>query len=145
MKLSQFLPYKLSVLTNRISRGISNYYRKKFNISISQWRVLVILSQHELLTATDIVNLSQMDKVRISRTMKTLLDRRLIRRDVNPDDARARNYCLSDSGMALVDEVIPPAQRYEKDLLKALTAAERKQLNRIIEKLNGKLDQLQND
>ena len=70
MHLKKFLPYQLSVLSNKISQGIAKFYREQHDITVSEWRVLAILSDVNNQTAKELTEHSQMDKVRISRTMK---------------------------------------------------------------------------
>ena len=38
LKLEEFLPYRFSVLTNRISRHLAKAYETRFGISIPEWR-----------------------------------------------------------------------------------------------------------
>ncbi len=40
MKLEDFLPYQLSVLSNKISQGIAKFYRQRYGITVGEWRVL---------------------------------------------------------------------------------------------------------
>ena len=136
MELNNFLPYRLSVLSLKISNGIAEHY-DAFGINVTEWRVMVILNQYQQLNAKQVVGYSQMDKVRVSRTMKTLLEKALIRMDVDPQDARARNYRLTASGKKLVTAVIPAAEAYEQRLYDALSDQERKSLDQIIHKLEG--------
>ncbi|WP_395376987.1 MarR family winged helix-turn-helix transcriptional regulator [Marinicella sp. W31] len=136
MELNKFLPYRLSVLSLKISNGIARHY-DDFGINVTEWRVMVILNQYRQLNAKQIVSYSQMDKVRVSRTMKTLLDKRLILIDVDAQDARARNYRLSASGKKLVTAVIPAAESFEQRLYDALSKQERQSLDQIIHKLEN--------
>jgi len=136
MELNNFLPYRLSVLSLKISNGIARHY-DAFGINVTEWRVMAILNQYQELNAKQIVAYSQMDKVRVSRTMKTLVDKNLILIDVDSQDARARNYQLSNSGKKLVTAVIPAAEAFEQKLYDALSAQEQQALDQIIHKLEG--------
>ena len=44
LKLAEFLPYRLSVLSNRISQGIADLYEDRFGISLNQWRIMAVRS-----------------------------------------------------------------------------------------------------
>lgn len=136
MDLEEFLPYQLSILSLKISKGIAEHYQDQFGINISEWRVLVILYQNPDITAKKVAKLSQMDKVRISRTLKSLLQKDYLTQTQHPLDARAKNYVLNKRGKYLMRAVIPDALRYEEDLLSQLSADERKQLHHLIGKFN---------
>lgn len=139
MDLNNFLPYRLSVLSLRISKGIAAHYQQ-YDITISQWRVMVILNQYKKLNAKQAANYSQMDKVRISRTMKQLVSKRLITIKTDTNDARAKHYQLSSHGQEMVNHITPLASDFEQKLYQSLNDSEKKSLDMIIKKLNKVLD-----
>ncbi len=136
MDLNQFLPYQLSILSLKISNGIAEHYQDQFGINISEWRVLIILYKNPDITAKKISQLSQMDKVRISRTLKSLVQKDYLTQSQHPLDARAKNYELNQRGRYLMRAVIPDALRYEENLLSQLSEEEREQLHHLIGKFN---------
>ncbi|MGJ8662987.1 MAG: MarR family winged helix-turn-helix transcriptional regulator [Marinicella sp.] len=136
MELNEFLPYQLSILSLKISKGIAEHYQDQFGINISEWRVLVILYKNPDITAKKIAQLSQMDKVRISRTVKSLVAKDYVEQQPHPLDARAKNYELNKRGKYLMRAVIPDALRYEENLMSQLSAGEREQLQHLIGKFN---------
>lgn len=136
MNLNEFLPYQLSVLSLKVSKGIAEHYQDQFGINISEWRVLVILYKNPDITAKKIAEFSEMDKVRISRTLKSLLGKKYVQQRPHPLDARAKNYELNERGKYLMRAVIPDALRYEEQLLSQLSEAEREQLTHLIAKFN---------
>ncbi len=135
LQLSSFLPYRLSVLSNRISNTIAKDYQQRFDLRIPEWRVLALLAEHPGSTAREIANLGEMDKVAVSRSVKSLTARRLIEQTVSEADRRARPLMLSDHGAAIVQDISPLARAYEIRLLNALTPRERDELDRILVKL----------
>ena len=62
-ELENFLPYRLSVLTNTISQGIAAAYRDRYGISVTEWRILAVLGRFPGLTASEVVEKTAMDKV----------------------------------------------------------------------------------
>ncbi|GAB4175126.1 MAG: MarR family transcriptional regulator [Wenzhouxiangellaceae bacterium] len=135
LDLEHFLPYRLSVLSNRISEAIAASYRDRFGLSVTEWRVIAIIGRHPGSTATEVAQRAAMDKVAISRTVKRLMARGLLRRRTDRGDRRSRRLRLSPAGQAIHDQVVPAAQRFEKQLLDALQPAERELLDRLIERL----------
>ncbi len=136
MELNDFLPYRLSILSLKLSKGIAKHYQEQFGINISEWRILVILYKNPKINATEIGSLSEMDKVRISRTVKSLLEKGYISQTTDPIDARARIYELEMKGNKLMRAVIPDALRYEEKLLQQLSAQEQQQLQHLIHKID---------
>ncbi len=142
MELNKFLPYQLSVLSNKISAGIAKYYRQQYNISVSQWRVLALLSDKGNQTAKELTIKSQMDKVRVSRTMKSLEERNFISQQACQKDKRARRYKLTKEGDALINEVKPKAIAFEKRLLETLSTIQIDELQNCLQALNSQVDKI---
>ena len=134
--LENFLPYRLSLLTNTISQGIAERYRKNHDISITEWRILAVLGGFAGLSASEVVERTAMDKVAISRAVKCLEEKGLLERRIDPSDRRRQSlYITPDAGQAVLNEVVPLAQGYESALLSALDANEIKGLLGIMTKL----------
>ena len=77
-ELNEFLPYRLSLLTNTISAGIARNYRDQHEINVIEWRVLAVLGRYPGLTAKEIGERTAMDKVAISRAVNSLVERELL-------------------------------------------------------------------
>lgn len=142
MYLQNFLPYQLSVLSNKISKGISKFYREQHGITIPEWRIMSILSTRSNQTAKELSIFSQMDKVKISRTMKVLVAKKLILEKVCDIDARARRYHLTNNGVKLITEVKPKAIAFETELISCLSNDEVRSLKYCITSLDKQVNQL---
>lgn len=75
LALERFLPYRLSVLTNRVSGALSRHYADRFGIGIPEWRVIAILGRYAGLSANQVAERSAMDKVTVSRAVAALESR----------------------------------------------------------------------
>ena len=142
-ELENFLPYRLSVLTNTISQGIATAYRDRFDINTTEWRILAVLGRYPGLTASDVVERTAMDKVAISRAVKSMEEKKLLER--SPDDKdrrRNRLFLTPGKGRRILAKIIPRAREFELQLLGALTGSDRQSLDRIIEALTGYLGDL---
>ena len=64
LDLDRFVPYRLSVLTNRMSDAIARHYSRRFGLTIPEWRVMAVLGQTPGLSARDVAARTAMDKVR---------------------------------------------------------------------------------
>jgi DNA-binding MarR family transcriptional regulator len=64
------------VLTNLISSAIAGAYRERFGLSIPEWRVLAVLANSPDLSAAEVAQRTAMDKVAVSRAVRSLLNER---------------------------------------------------------------------
>ncbi|MEO0981330.1 MAG: MarR family transcriptional regulator [Pseudomonadota bacterium] len=135
LRLSEFLPYRLSVLSNAVSGGIAEAYAADVGISMRQWRVMAILGERAGATATDVARRAQMDKVAVSRAVSSLVSLGLVERKTSADDGRNAHLFLSSAGQAVYDRVVPIAHAHEARLIAGLTAAERATLAELLGKL----------
>ncbi|WP_226648662.1 MarR family winged helix-turn-helix transcriptional regulator [Microbulbifer variabilis] len=135
LRLEKFLPYRLSVLSNRVSNAISQAYGARFHLTIPAWRVMAILGRFPDLSAAELVEQTAMDKVAISRAVSSLLKNDYITRSEDPADRRRQVLNLSELGREVYARIVPLAHQYESDLIASLSSEEREQLDGIIEKL----------
>lgn len=134
LELERFLPYRLSVLSNRISHAIAGTY-DRFGIGITEWRVIAVLGRFPGLSANAVAQRTAMDKVAVSRAVAALLDKRLLERDLHAADRRRSVLRLSRSGRRLHGQVAPLALRMEAALLSSLSPLEQARLDRLLSKL----------
>jgi DNA-binding MarR family transcriptional regulator len=140
LELERFLPYRLSVLSNRISAAIARTYRERFGLAVTEWRVMAVLGRYPALSAGEVAQRTAMDKVAVSRAVARLLDRGLLARETHGDDRRRSVLALSPSGRRVHDQVVPLALDYERELLAPLDPAERATLARLLSRLDESLD-----
>lgn len=125
LQLDNYLPYRLSVVSNVVSAIIANLYQGRFALNLWEWRVIAIVgAETSPITAQQAAKKAAMDKMTVSRAVSRLLDRGLIARAPSPDDRRARLLTLTSSGQAIHDEVAPLARDVEAELLSELSEAE---------------------
>ena len=146
LDLDSFLPYRLSVLSNKVSDAIARLYSERFGLSIAEWRVMAVLGQtpgqNPGLSARDVALRTAMDKVQVSRAVAALAGTRRVQRDGDEADGRVTRLSLTTKGRAIYDEIVPLALHLEAVFLAALTPAERKTLDGLMEKLDRQVDSL---
>ena len=135
--LERFLPYRLSILSNRISRAIAKRYAKTFNLTIPEWRIIAVLGRRPGLTAKEVAEATEMDKVAVSRAVAKLVAAKRVSADVHDNDGRAQSLALTALGEALHARIAPIALDAEQRLLARLTSGERAQFDALIERLLG--------
>lgn len=116
LRLDAFLPYRLSITSNRVSEAVATTYRALFGLRIPEWRLISVLAEGDGLSQQALGRATRMDKVTVSRAAIALADRGLITRASDASDKRAARLSLSESGRALYDQVAPKALAIEAEL-----------------------------
>jgi DNA-binding MarR family transcriptional regulator len=135
LDLQKFLPYRLSVLSNRLSAAIAESYSRRFGLSIPEWRVIAVLALEPGLSAAEVAERTAMDKVAVSRAVRRLLSTGRARRETAAGDRRRSMLELTPDGRRIYRRVTPVLRRYEAELLAGLSATEQRQLDAILRRL----------
>ncbi|QNQ10761.1 MarR family winged helix-turn-helix transcriptional regulator [Sphingomonas alpina] len=124
LNLDDFLPYRLSIASNRVSSAIATAYQSLFGLKIPEWRLIAVIAEGEGMTQQALGSATRMDKVTVSRAAIALYGRGLVQRKPNPDDQRSHLLSLTAAGKALYDSVTPKALALEKQVFAGFSAAE---------------------
>jgi len=135
LDLDRFVPYRPSVLTNRVSSAIARHYSERFGLSIPEWRVMAVLGQSPGLSAREVATRTAMDKVQVSRAVASLMRTRRVARSEDAKDGRVTRLSLTRQGKAIYDEIVPLALHLEELFLSTLNAEERRTLDQLVTKL----------
>jgi DNA-binding MarR family transcriptional regulator len=151
-QLDDFLPYRLSVAANRVSRLFARRFAETFGLSIPEWRLLAVLGRVGSASPSAIGHLAAMDKVKVSRAAASLVARGLLRQTQDPDDGRARILRLTRKGTSAYQGAVPLAREMEVQIAAGLSRAEwanlHKALNRLllhVEALHGPDEDVSDD
>lgn len=140
--LDTYLPYRLSVASNKVSSLIAKAYEARFGLTIPQWRILVILSEGMALSQKGLIERTAMDKVTISRAVASLVARGLLRKESGVPDRRVDVLTLAQAGRDIVAEVAPLALEFEASLLGAIGPERSADLTNMLRKLEIHADLL---
>ena len=135
LRLREFLPYRLSVLSNTISTRIASLYDREFGLSIWQWRVMAVTGDRPGISATEIGQLTAMDKVAVSRAIAAMIQMGYLERKTSETDGRRSQLFLTPAGRDVYELIVPMALGAEQELASSLTEDEQKQLERLMGKL----------
>ena len=142
LHLENFLPYRLSVLSNTVSGAIAAAYFAHFGLSIPEWRVMAVLAANPGLSSAEVTARTAMDKVAVSRAVAALLSAGRLRRTMARNDRRRTHLELTPSGTRVYAQVVPVALNYERHLIAPLSARDRATLDRILRVLLGRAVEL---
>lgn len=149
-QLAGFLPYQLSIASNAVSSLIAERYRKRFALTIPEWRVMAVLGDAASgaeagaggMTQRALTQATLMDKVAVNRAVRVLEDRALVARRPNPADGRSQLLELTDEGRAIHAEVMPLALAIERELLGGFAEDEQAVLRRMLQGIRARAGEL---
>ncbi|MBR0758110.1 MarR family transcriptional regulator [Bradyrhizobium jicamae] len=138
------MPFRLNRLAAEVSSALSVEYRARYGLDIPEWRVLATLGfRSDACSAQYIAHCTRTHKSTISRAVSALMERQIVERVENEDDRREFRLQLTRKGQSLYEELIPRLQRKEQEILSCLSASERKELAKLLGKIEASLELVQ--
>jgi DNA-binding MarR family transcriptional regulator len=133
--LSRFLPYVLNQAAEASSAGFQTYYRQRYGMLRTEWRVLFHLGRYGGMTAKEICARASMHKTKISRAVLALETKRYLLRTPQEQDRRHETLSLTRQGRAVYADLVQAAEAYDASLSAHFSRQEREVLNRCLEKI----------
>jgi DNA-binding MarR family transcriptional regulator len=141
LKLENFLPHRLNVLSSLVSQALMQVYGR-YGIGIPEWRVLVSLGQYGVMTGKAIGARTHMHKTKVSRAVAQLEARKYIARRVNRADLREAFLSLTPAGRAVYEELAPRALAFTEKLSEAVNGSDRAVFDRAMAQLTERSAEL---
>lgn len=109
--LDESWAYKVSVLADLVARRIAPIVQDVSGLNLSQWRVIAAVADQPGRTASQVVDLTPMDKGIVSRAVRTLVERDLIERRSSKQDGRLSHLYMTVEGDRLYQKIIEALAR----------------------------------
>lgn len=145
LHLDSFLPNLIRSLSEGMAANMSRRITGPFRLTVTEWRILLQLAEHEALTASDIVEYSAMEKSKVSRAIANLETLGLVERQVANADHRVKLLTLTQTGFKRYRALVPRVLDWEKELIEGLEVSEYRDLLYLLEKLQRQLKKMQED
>ena len=142
LQLNQFFPYRLSQLNASVSEVIAQLYSGRFDLTPHAWRVVATLGENEQLAATEIAQLTSLEKMQVSRAISSLKATGLIMQEVDRKDRRFSRLRLSDDGRKIYQQIVPLVTAREGYLLSVLSDEEKTLLYALIDRIANQAETL---
>ena len=141
LDMTRYVPALINHLSNKLSRGASALYRERYGIGIIEWRILAQLGSAGANTARAICDRTALDKAAVSRSFGVLHDLGYI---AFPAETSRRDQVahLTPSGRRLHGRIMAVALEREQRFLAPLSAAERRTLIGLLNRLNENVDSI---
>lgn len=121
--LDTFTPYRLAAAARRTSEALARQYRHRFGISVAEWRVLVHLAHSGVVSVRDIEARVSMPKYEVSRAATALEAAGYIAKATSAADRRLVDLSLTDTGRALMQQILPLARAFQAEIETRLGSA----------------------
>jgi len=122
--LEAFLPYRLARAGVALSEAFRRIYESDYDLTVPEWRILATLGEMEEMSAREIGAHSLMHKTKVSRAVRSLEERRWLKRRECDMDRREEILQLTPSGRRTYDNIVPRARAFEAKVTDALGADE---------------------
>ncbi len=145
LQLDSFLPAIIRSLDEGMAVNMSRRITGPFRLTMTEWRILLFLAEHEALTASDIVGYTAMEKSKVSRAIANLENLGMVEREVAEDDQRVKLLRLTEKGLKRYHALVPRVLDWERELIDALDVGEYRDLLFILDKLSRRLRDMHNE
>lgn len=130
--LPHFLPYLLNQAAEAASQDFQAYYKGRYGMLRTEWRVLFHLGCYGDLSAKQICEKASIHKTKVSRAVSALEGKRYLTRHASDDDRRIERLSLTRTGRAVFEDLSAAAARFETTLTEALPPADLDALRRAL-------------
>jgi DNA-binding MarR family transcriptional regulator len=139
LPIDDSLFFKLVRLVNLTARPFSQTIGRANQLSLNDWRAMLVLANHPGVAASEVAFLTGLDKMTVSRSIAALERRgRLVKRE-DPSDKRRTLLWLNAAGQRLFERIGTPAKAREAQLFSVASAAEQTQLGGTLDRLIASL------
>ena len=118
----KYMDRSLAIACTRGREAVVSRFRTllhKQKLSEQQWRVLRLLCDQNSLTAVEISARSCIHKVSISRILKSLEQRNMVKRIASTSDLRASYVVLTDHGTVVMAPLLEESTKINKGIVEA--------------------------
>ncbi|MEO7938542.1 MAG: MarR family winged helix-turn-helix transcriptional regulator [Burkholderiaceae bacterium] len=127
LTVDNFLTTRMSQTINLLRRSVTLPYAKEAGLTVSEWRILSLVAHAGQIAFAELVVQSSSDKALVSRTVRLLEQRSLIRTESAGNTPRKRmTVFITAQGDALHVRVIPLARQRQAEMILVMSPDERR-------------------
>lgn len=135
--LGELFSFQVRHFNVQYSRASALIYGADFGLTLNEWRALaeLVAVGEPSMSMGRLVQETGFDYGLASRLIDALVNKKLVRRTVDPSDARSRMLTLTAKGRTLANEVLAVAQERHRRLMSELSPQDRATLHRLMNHL----------
>ncbi|MEM8591358.1 MAG: MarR family transcriptional regulator [Pseudomonadota bacterium] len=142
-ELERRVSYRVSRLHARLNTQAARILKDSANISLSQWRIMVMIDEDGEISASEIVRRTKIDKAMVSRGIKSLAAEGLVDVVVSQKDQRLHNVRFTKAGRARFEKAFPHMIERQRGIVSSLTTAEKDILFELFEKIENSVREME--
>lgn len=127
--------YRVGYLFNHFAGPVYKWTAAEFGLQRPEFATLFCIAHLGSPSASDVVELTGIPKNSVSRAVNRLIELDLIRRTTDKGDARRSVLSMNVAGRKLYDKILPRFQERQARMISVLSAAERAEFDRLLNKL----------
>src|SRR5262249_55054938 len=139
LKLEDFLPHRLNVLSSLVSQALTRVYGR-YGIGIPEWRRVVTPPPDDALARPSPP--PHMPKTKVPPAVAQREQRKFLSRRANRADLRESFLSLTPAGRAIYEELAPSALEFMNRLAEVVAAADRPAFDRAMKQLTKRSAEL---
>ena len=125
----------LTGAANKVSRGASRAFIRRFGVGLVEWRILRLLQAHGETAANEVSNVLELDKAAVSRSLALLEQRGCVSRSTDRRDARRRLLGLTPGGASLQRRMAKVAEARAQGVFEGFNASDEATLVGLLQRL----------
>jgi MarR family transcriptional regulator, temperature-dependent positive regulator of motility len=127
--------YRIGYLFNQFSGPVYQWTTAELGLQRPEFAVLFCIAHLPETTATDVATLTGIPKNSVSRAVNKLIELEFIERRTDSQDARRSLLSLTATGREQYQQILPRFKERQQRMMSVLTAQERAEFNRLLNKL----------
>jgi DNA-binding MarR family transcriptional regulator len=135
MMLDQSFTYKLHTLHKLTDIQTQRAYERHSEMSLSDGRCLSVIAAFGPLSVNDLAFKSNLNKAQASRAAQSLVERKLVLKDLSATDKRGVVLSLTATGKKTVAKVFDIVAQRNVEILAALSPKEQQQVHQLFDRL----------
>jgi DNA-binding MarR family transcriptional regulator len=140
--LDEVLTYRISMLELLLSRAVGAVYSDHFGLNTHQWRVLAAVAVWGPIEAVQVSRWATVDKAAVSRAVRALLSRDLLRRSLHDRDGRKITLELTPAGRRTFKAVVQRIGVIQERLFRSYERRKVQEFFRMLRTLEGRLREI---
>ena len=138
-ELPKLMTFRLSRLHARTNAHAARLLKKHAGISLSEWRIFVMIETNGKITPAQIVKITKFDKGLVSRTIKGMQEKGLLTVELSENDQRSHVIDFTPEGLATAEKACPVMRKRQDMLRGCLEPTELEQLFAAFDKIDTAL------
>ena len=133
--LDRTLIYRLHLVNKLTDKASADIYARELELPVGQARCLAAIGHFAPLSVVELAARSNLDKAQASRAAQALVERDLVAKRMSATDGRGVVLSLTPRGRRLWARAMALIAQRNADIFGCLSAAERKDLGRMLDRL----------